>query len=67
MGFKWWGLGNNLKTMKATLTNEDLAELAYLFENLPRVANPTTDRIINIINSRIEHEEPDTTINSDKP
>ena len=41
---------------KVVLEQEQLAELAYLFENLPRISNPTTDRIITIINSGIQEE-----------
>lgn len=54
--------------MKVVLEEKDLIELQYLLENLPRASNPTTDRIINIINSKIiKDEKPNTPISSDNP
>ena len=54
--------------MKVVLEEKDLIELQYLLENLPRSSNPTTDRIINILNSKIiKDEKPNTPISSDNP
>ncbi len=54
--------------MTVILEEKDLIELQYLLENLPRSSNPTTDRIINILNSKIiKDEKPNTPISSDNP
>jgi len=54
--------------MTVILEEKDLVELQYLLENLPRASNPTTDRIINIINSKIvKDEKPNTPISSNNP